>query len=66
MPKYGTNDVGKKVPFRRHNNVLESSHHRIRIGIRERTGKYEANREMQQFGKLFAILSNLWNEVHQK
>ena len=32
---------GKKVPFRRHNNGLESSHRRIRKAIRERTGKSE-------------------------
>lgn len=57
---------GKKVPFRRHNNGLESSHRRIRKGIRERTGKSETNREMEQFGDLLAILSNLWNEVYQK
>lgn len=57
---------GKKVPFRRHNNGLESSHRRIRKGIRERTGKSETNREMEQFGDLLAILSNLWNEVYLK
>jgi len=57
---------GKKVPFRRHNNGLESSHRRIRKGIRERTGKSETNRDMEQFGDLLAILSNLWNEVYQK
>ncbi len=38
------------MPFRRHNNGLESSHRRIRKGIRERTGKSETNREMEQFG----------------
>jgi len=45
---------------------LESSHRRIRKGIRERTGKSETNSEMEQFGDLLAILSNLWNETYQK
>ena len=57
---------GKKVPFRRHNNGLESSHRRTRKAIRERTGRSETNREMEQFGDLLAILSNLWNETYQK
>lgn len=52
---------GIKVPFRRHNNGLESSHRRTRKAIRERTGRAETNREMEQFGDLLAILSNLWN-----
>ena len=56
----------KKVPFRRHNNGLESNHRRIRKGIRERTGKSETNREMEQFGDLLAILSKLCNEVFLK
>ncbi len=45
---------------------MESSHRRIRKGIRERTGKSETNSEMEQFGDLLAILSNLWNETYQK
>lgn len=57
---------GRKISFRRHNNGLESSHRRTRKGIRERTGKSETNREMEQFGDLLAILSNLWNETYQK
>ncbi len=57
---------GKKVLFRRHNNGLESSHRRTRKAIRERTGRSETNREMEQFGDLLAILSNLWNETYQK
>jgi len=57
---------GRKISFRRHNNGLESSHRRIRKGIRERTGKSETNSEMEQFGDLLAILSNLWNETYQK
>ncbi len=57
---------GRKVSFRRHNNGLESSHRRTRKAIRERTGRSETNREMEQFGDLFAILSNLWNESYQK
>ena len=57
---------GKNVPFRRHNNGSESSHRRIRKGIRERTGKSETNRETEQFGDLLAILSNLWNKVYRK
>jgi Transposase, Mutator family len=57
---------GKNVSFRRHNNGLESSHRRTRKAIRERTGRSETNREMEQFGDLLAILSNLWNETYQK
>lgn len=57
---------GRKISFRRHNNGLESSHRRTRKGIRERTGKSETNHEMEQFGDLLAILSNLWNETYQK
>ncbi len=57
---------GKKVAFRRHNNGLESSHRRIRKAIRERTGRSETNSEMEQFGDLLAILSNLWNPTYQK
>jgi len=57
---------GRKISFRRHNNGLESSHRRIRKAIRERTGKSETNSEMEQFGDLLAILSNLWNETYQK
>jgi hypothetical protein len=57
---------GRKISFRRHNNGLESSHRKIRKGIRERTGKSETNSEMEQFGDLLAILSNLWNETYQK
>ncbi len=57
---------GRNISFRRHNNGLESSHRRIRKGIRERTGKSETNSEMEQFGDLLAILSNLWNETYQK
>ena len=57
---------GKKVPFKRHNNGLESSHRNTRKSIRERTGRSETNREMEQFGDLLAILSNLWNETYQK
>ena len=37
-----------------------------RKSIRERTGRSETNREMEQFGDLLAILSNLWNETYQK
>ena len=57
---------GKQVMFRRHNNGLESSHRRTRKAIRERTGRSETNREMEQFGDLLAILSNLWNKTYQK
>lgn len=57
---------GKQVMFRRHNNGLESSHRRTRKAIRERTGRSETNREMEQFGDLLAILSNLWNRTYQK
>ena len=57
---------GIKVPFRRHNNGLESNHRRIRKAIRERTGRSETNREMEQFGDLIAILSNLWNNTYSK
>jgi len=57
---------GKRITFRRHNNSLESSHRRIRKAIRERTGRGETNREMEQFGDLIAILSNLWNKTYQK
>ena len=57
---------GRKISFRRHNNGLESSHRRIRKAMRERTGKSETNHEMEQFGDLLAILSNLWNETYQK
>ena len=57
---------GKRVSFRHHNNGLESSHRRTRKAIRERTGRSETNREMEQFGDLLAILSNLWNETYQK
>jgi len=57
---------GRKISFRRHNNGLESSHRRTRKAIRERTGKSETNHEMEQFGDLLAILSNLWNETYQK
>ncbi len=57
---------GIKISFRRHNNGLESSHRRTRKAIRERTGKSETNQEMEQFGDLLAILSNLWNETYQK
>ena len=56
---------GKRVSFRRHNNGLESSHRRTRKSIRERTGRSETNREMEQFGDLLAILSNLWNKTYQ-
>ena len=56
---------GKRISFRRHNNGLESSHRRTRKSIRERTGRSETNREMEQFGDLFAILSNLWNKTYQ-
>ena len=57
---------GKIIPFKRHNNGLESSHRRARKAIRERTGRAETNREMEQFGDLLAILSNLWNEIYNK
>lgn len=57
---------GKIISFHRHNNGLESSHRRTRKAIRERTGRAETNREMEQFGDLLAILSNLWNETYQK
>ncbi|MDP1678187.1 MAG: transposase [Bacteroidota bacterium] len=57
---------GRKISFRRHNNGLESSHRSTRKAIRERTGKSETNHEMEQFGDLLAILSNLWNETYQK
>jgi len=57
---------GRKISFRRHNNGLESSHRKTRKGIRERTGKSETNHEMEQFGDLLAILSNLWNGTYQK
>lgn len=57
---------GKRLSFRRHNNGLESSHRRMRKAIRERTGRAETNREMEQFGDLLALLSNLWNKTYQK
>ena len=44
----------------------KSSHRRARKAIRERTGRAETNREMEQFGDLLAILSNLWNEIYNK
>ncbi|MCK4614105.1 MAG: hypothetical protein KAU14_04810 [Thermoplasmata archaeon] len=56
---------GKKISFKRHNNALESSHRRTRKAIRKRTGRAETNKEMEQFGDLFAILSNLWNPIYQ-
>lgn len=56
---------GRRILFRRHNNGLESSHRRTRKSIRERTGRSETNREMEQFGDLLAILSNLWNKTYQ-
>ena len=37
-----------------------------RKSIRERTGRSEINREIEPFGDLLAILSNLWNETYQK
>ena len=57
---------GKKIHFKRHNNGLESSHRDTRKGIRERTGRSETNREMEQFGDLLAIASNLWNKTYQE
>jgi len=57
---------GEHIPFRRHNNGLESSHRRMRKSIRERTGRGETNREMEQYGDLITILSNLWNHTYQK
>lgn len=57
---------GKMVTFRRHNNGLESSHRRTRKAIRERTGRAETNREMEQFGDLLAIFSNLGNDAYSK
>jgi len=57
---------GERITFRRHNNGLESSHRRMRKAIRERTGRGETNREMEQFGDLVAILSNLWNKTYQE
>ena len=57
---------GAKIRFKRHNNGLESSHRRIRKSIRERTGKADTNLEMEQFGDLIAIVSNLWNPKYQK
>ncbi len=57
---------GKPVRFRRHNNALESSHRWTRKGIRERTGRERTRMEMEQFGDLLAILSNLWNPAYQR
>jgi len=57
---------GARIRFKRHNNGLESSHRRIRKSIRKRTGKAETNLEMEQFGDLVAIASNLWNPKYQK
>jgi hypothetical protein len=57
---------GERVSFRRHNNALESSHRRLRKSIRERTGRRDTNHEMEQFGDVMAVLSNLWNETYQK
>jgi len=57
---------GKKIHFKRHNNSLESSHRRTRKSIRERTGRSETNCEMEQFGDLLAIVSNLWNKTYQE
>ena len=57
---------GKKIHFKRHNNGLESSHRRTRKSIRERTGRSETNSEMEQFGDLLTIASNLWNNTYQE
>lgn len=57
---------GEQISFRRHNNALESSHRRLRKSIRERTGRRDTNHEMEQFGDLLAVLSNLWNEPYQR
>lgn len=57
---------GKPVRFRRHNNALEQSHRWTRKGIRERTGRERTRLEMEQFGDLLAILSNLWNPAYQR
>ncbi len=56
---------GKRIVFRRHNNGLESSHRRTRKAIRERTGRAATSIEMEQFGDLLAILSNLWSKTYQ-
>lgn len=56
---------GKEILFRRHNNSLESSHRRTRKSIRERTGKSATNFEMEKYGDLLVILSNLWNKTYQ-
>ncbi len=57
---------GKLIRFRRHNNALEQAHRWTRKGIRERTGKEQTQLEMEQFGDLLAILSNLWNRTYQR
>jgi len=57
---------GKKIHFKRHNNGLESNHRGTRKSIRERTGRSETNCEMEQFGDLLAIASNLWNKTYQE
>lgn len=57
---------GTPIWFRRHNNTLERSHRWARKSIRQRTGREQTQIEMEKYGDLLAIVSNLWNPVYQQ
>lgn len=57
--------VSGKVPrIRRDNNIEERGHRLCRMQIRKRTGNGRTTRDMEKFGSLMAIFSNLFNETY--
>ena len=59
-------NTGRDVVFSRDNNFLERSHRWGRMRCRRRTGRSMTRREMDTYGALNAIFSNLFNELYVK
>lgn len=57
---------GGNVAFSRDNNFLERSYRWGRMHCRRRTGRSMTRREMDSYGALNAIFSNLFNELYVK
>ncbi len=57
---------GKEIRIIRHNGIEELNHRWSRMHIRRRTGRSRTTMEMEKYGALLAIFSNIENEEYIK
>ncbi len=57
---------GEKIRIIRHNGIEELNHRWSRMHIRRRTGRSRTTTEMEKYGALLAVFSNIENDVYIK